>query len=50
VILAGHSFTNRLALGKEDGPSEWHLSGSIFDVYSDEQGISPVNAGFTNAS
>ena len=28
----------------------FQLSGSILDVYSDEQGISPVNAGLTNAS
>ncbi|XP_031237070.1 transcription factor EC isoform X1 [Mastomys coucha] len=47
---AGNPFTNLLALGKEDGAAEWHLSGSILEVYSDEQGISPVNSGLTNAS
>lgn len=47
---AGNPFTNPLALGKEDGVVEWRLSGSILDVYSGEQGISPVNTGLMNAS
>ncbi|XP_021499766.1 transcription factor EC isoform X2 [Meriones unguiculatus] len=46
----GNPLTTLLALGKEDGGAEWHLSGSILDVYRDEQGISPVNIGPTSAS
>uniref|UniRef100_A0A8C6HKM9 Transcription factor EC n=1 Tax=Mus spicilegus TaxID=10103 RepID=A0A8C6HKM9_MUSSI len=45
---AGNPFTNLLALGKKDGAAKWHLSGSILDVYSDEQGISSANAGLTD--
>ncbi|XP_047416741.1 transcription factor EC isoform X2 [Sciurus carolinensis] len=48
--LPGTPLTKSLALGKEDGSEEWHLSGSILDVYSGEPGISPVNMGLTNAS
>ncbi|XP_073920697.1 transcription factor EC isoform X2 [Castor canadensis] len=48
--LTGHPVTKFLTLGKEDGSVEWHLSGSILDVYSGEQGISPVNMGLTSAS
>lgn len=39
-----------LTPGKEDDSTEWHLSGSILDVYSSEKRISPVNMGLTSAS
>ncbi|KAM5205834.1 transcription factor EC isoform 4-T4 [Hipposideros larvatus] len=48
--LAGNQLTKLLILGKEDNTVEWHLSGSILDVYSGEQEISPVNMGLTSAS
>ncbi|KAM4855309.1 transcription factor EC [Urocitellus parryii] len=48
--LPGNPLTKSLALGKEDGSEEWHLSGNILDVYSGEPGISPVNMGLTSAS
>ncbi|XP_024411206.3 transcription factor EC isoform X2 [Desmodus rotundus] len=50
TVLAGDPLTKLLTLGKEDDNVEWHLSGSILDVYSNEQGISSVNMGLTNAS
>ncbi|XP_039716683.1 transcription factor EC isoform X2 [Pteropus medius] len=46
----GNPLTKLLTLGKEDDNVEWHLSGSILDVYSGEQEISPVNMGLTSAS
>nr|KAF6419557.1 transcription factor EC [Rousettus aegyptiacus] len=46
----GNPLAKLLTLGKEDDNVEWHLSGSILDVYSGEQGISPVNMGLTSAS
>uniref|UniRef100_A0A8C8WJR3 Transcription factor EC n=1 Tax=Panthera leo TaxID=9689 RepID=A0A8C8WJR3_PANLE len=48
--LTGNPLTKLLTLGKEDDNVEWHLSGSILDVYSGDQGISPVNMGLTSAS
>lgn len=48
--FTGNPLTKLLTLGKEDDNTEWHLSGSILDVYSGEQGISPVNMGLTSAS
>ncbi|XP_074171790.1 transcription factor EC isoform X2 [Rhinolophus sinicus] len=48
--LSGNPLTTLLTLGKEDDTVEWHLSGSILDVYSGEQEISPVNMGLTSAS
>uniref|UniRef100_A0A8C0SVB4 Transcription factor EC n=1 Tax=Canis lupus familiaris TaxID=9615 RepID=A0A8C0SVB4_CANLF len=48
--LTGNPLTKLLSVGKEDDNVEWHLSGSILDVYSGEQGISPVNMGLTSAS
>ncbi|XP_044918835.1 transcription factor EC isoform X2 [Mustela lutreola] len=48
--FTGNPLTKLLTLGKEDDNVEWHLSGSILDVYSGEQGISPVNMGLTSAS
>lgn len=48
--LSGNPLTTLLTLGKEDNTVEWHLSGSILDVYSGEQEISPVNMGLTSAS
>ncbi|XP_008704002.1 transcription factor EC isoform X3 [Ursus maritimus] len=48
--LTGNPLTKLLTLGKEDDNVEWHISGSILDVYSGEQGISPVNMGLTSAS
>ncbi|KAM5255415.1 transcription factor EC isoform 2-T2 [Ctenodactylus gundi] len=48
--LTGNPLTELLALGAEGGSAEWHLSGSILDVYSGEQGMSPVNMGLTSAS
>ncbi|XP_045702877.1 transcription factor EC isoform X4 [Phyllostomus hastatus] len=50
TVLAGDPLTKLLTFGKEDDNVEWHLSGSILDVYSSEQGISSVNMGLTNAS
>lgn len=50
VGCVGNPLTKLLTLGKEDGSTEWHLSGSILDVYNGEQGISPVNMGLTSAS
>ncbi|XP_008835537.1 transcription factor EC [Nannospalax galili] len=47
---AGNPLTKLLTLGKDDDSTEWHLSGSILDVYSGEQGISAVNMGLTSAS
>ncbi|XP_006984337.1 transcription factor EC isoform X2 [Peromyscus maniculatus bairdii] len=47
---AGNPFTKLLALGREDGGTEWHLSGSILDVYNGEQGISPVNSNLMSTS
>ncbi|CAO2602765.1 Transcription factor EC [Lemmus lemmus] len=46
----GSSFTKLLTHGREDGGAEWQLSGSILDVYTDEQKISPVNTNLMNAS
>uniref|UniRef100_A0A8C2N4Y5 Transcription factor EC n=1 Tax=Capra hircus TaxID=9925 RepID=A0A8C2N4Y5_CAPHI len=48
--LTGNPLTKLLTLGKEDDNTEWHVSGSILDVYSGEQEISPVNMGLTSAS
>ncbi|XP_010359725.1 transcription factor EC isoform X4 [Rhinopithecus roxellana] len=48
--LSENPLTKLLTLGKEDDNAQWHLSGSILDVYSDEQGISPINMGLTSAS
>ncbi|XP_059252514.1 transcription factor EC isoform X2 [Mustela nigripes] len=48
--FTGNPLTKLLTLGKEDDNVEWHLSGSILDVYSGEQGISSVNMGLTSAS
>ncbi|XP_058153233.1 transcription factor EC isoform X2 [Dasypus novemcinctus] len=48
--LTGNPLTKLLTLGKEDDSAEWHLSGSILDVYSGDQGISPVNMGLTSDS
>ncbi|XP_027430611.1 transcription factor EC isoform X2 [Zalophus californianus] len=48
--FTGNPLTKLLTLGKEDDNVEWHLSGSILDVYSGEQGISPVNMGLTSPS
>nr|XP_036846455.1 transcription factor EC isoform X2 [Manis javanica] len=48
--LTGNTHTKLLTLGKEDDRAEWHLSGSILNVYGGEQGISPVNMGLTSAS
>lgn len=48
--LPGNPLTTLLTLGKEDDTVEWHLSGSILDVYSSEQEISPVNMGLAKAS
>ncbi|XP_057360679.1 transcription factor EC isoform X2 [Manis pentadactyla] len=48
--LTGNTYTKLLTLGKEDDRAEWHLSGSILNVYGGEQGISPVNMGLTSAS
>ncbi|XP_014693717.1 transcription factor EC isoform X3 [Equus asinus] len=48
--LTGNPLTKLLTLRKDDDNVEWHLSGSILDVYGGEQGISPVNMGLTSAS
>uniref|UniRef100_A0A2K5V9X1 Transcription factor EC n=1 Tax=Macaca fascicularis TaxID=9541 RepID=A0A2K5V9X1_MACFA len=48
--LSENPLTKLLTLGKEDDNAQWHLSGSILDVYSGEQGISPINMGLTSAS
>ncbi|PNJ00988.1 TFEC isoform 5, partial [Pan troglodytes] len=48
--LTENPLTKLLAIGKEDDNAQWHLSGSILDVYSGEQGISPINMGLTSAS
>ncbi|XP_032160228.1 transcription factor EC isoform X2 [Mustela erminea] len=48
--FTGNPLSKLLTLGKEDDNVEWHLSGNILDVYSGEQGISPVNMGLTSAS
>ncbi|KAM9216168.1 transcription factor EC isoform 2-T2 [Dugong dugon] len=48
--LTGRPLTKLLTLGEEDDTVEWHLSGSILDVYTGEQGISPANMGLTSAS
>ncbi|XP_037692264.1 transcription factor EC isoform X2 [Choloepus didactylus] len=50
VGLTGNPLTKLLTLGKEDDSAEWHLSGSILDVYSGDQGISPANMGLTSDS
>ncbi|XP_049749950.1 transcription factor EC isoform X2 [Elephas maximus indicus] len=48
--LTGNPLTKLLTLGEEGDNVEWHLSGSILDVYSGEQGIPPANMGLTSAS
>lgn len=48
--FTGNPITKLLTFGKEDNHAEWHLSERILDVYSDEQGPSPVNMGLTSAS
>ncbi|XP_062054582.1 transcription factor EC isoform X1 [Lepus europaeus] len=48
--FTGNPITKLLTFGKEDDNAEWHLSERILDVYSEEQGPSPVNMGLTSAS